>query len=207
MTTDGSYRLAMTGDTTKTVILRDSLVDGGSYGISFGAAQVVITDTIIRNMRFVGLSVSQRGIQMTRGEISNNGTGVEGASPGNVFTNVTFNGRNGTGIVVYWFGEGTAKLVMRGCTVNATIQLENRAVADLGNSSSAGNNTLRADPGVALDITGGDGPPVDAVGNTWRPVQEANSEGRYPPGKMVTGPEPAATRANYAIGGKRVLNL
>ena len=207
MTVGGSPRYVMTGNTTKAIVIGNSLVDGGSYGVSFAAAQVVITDTIIRNMRFTGLSVGQGDLQMVRGEISNNGTGVEGASVGNLFTNVTFNGRNGTGIVVYWFGEGNAKLVMRGCTVNATIQLENRAVADLGNSSSAGNNTLRADPGVALDITGGDGPPVDAVGNTWRPVQEANSEGRYPPGKMVTGPEPAATRANYAIGGKRVLNL
>jgi hypothetical protein len=204
MTQGGPARYVMSGNTTKTVVLRDSLVDGGSFGLTFGNAQVTITNTIVRNMKFDGVDPGSGGWQMIGGEVSNNGVGLEGGNPNNSFTNVTF---AGTGLVIYWFGTGSSKLVLRGCTLGGLIQLENAAVADLGTTTSPGNNTFRPSQGVGLEIIGG-GAPVDAVGNTWKPsAQGADAQGHYAPGTSVQGPIAGASTDNFTVGTGRVLNL
>ena len=96
-----------------------------------------------------------------------------------------------------------ATLTMRGCTLsNNTIggDLGVRAVADFGTIMSPGKNVFNNE-GVGLLVEGGNGTQaVQAVGNIWKPVQGADSNGRYSPGTIVPGPIPCdSSSGNFCI--------
>jgi hypothetical protein len=213
MAIGGSARYVMSGNTTQTFMISDSILDNGSYGIGFRTARVTIVNTIIRNTRFPNLISGLGGMSMTGGALMNSNTDLfeNGAPSGSsanatIFTNVTF---TGAGLVAYWSENGNTKLVMRGCATNSAIQITLGAVVDLGTATNPGNNTFRSDLDAALQILDCNGPPIDAVGNTWRPlVQGANDVGRYPMDTKIKGPmPPMGPRTNYSIGGACVLNL
>lgn len=208
----GNLQSAITGNTTKPFVLSDSLIDGGENGLWLGAAPIVVSNTIIRNMRLDSITDGSGGLQMTGGELSGSNAGVEGGQASDSFTNVVF---NNNWVSVEWFGTGGHKLVMRGCNVKATgigtdstsISLIRLGAADLGTPASPGNNIFQANDGVILYIEGGPAAPIDAVGNTWGPVQGANSQGRYPAGTTIHGPVFTVPGNNYRLGEDGVLNL
>jgi hypothetical protein len=74
----GNLQNVMTGNTTKPFVLTDSLLDGGDYGVGLAAAPVVVSNTIIRNMRFTSIEGGSGGLQMTGGELSGGSEGAEG---------------------------------------------------------------------------------------------------------------------------------
>jgi uncharacterized Zn-binding protein involved in type VI secretion len=169
-------------------------------------------NTTIRNMHFDAVLGGSGGLQMTGGELSGSNAGAEGGQASDSYTNVVFNNNV---MSVYWAGLGSHKLVMRGCNVRATgigtgttsINLNGSAAADLGTAASPGNNIFQSNDGVILYIEGGPVAPIDAVGNTWGPVQGANSQGRYPAGTTIHGPVFAVPGNNYRLGENGVLNL
>jgi hypothetical protein len=93
---------------------------------------------------------------------------------------------------------------MRGCTITQNlgdgIYLFDNAAADLGTTADPGGNTLTSNAGIGLDIDGNFGARlITAVGNTWNPnVQGADGQGHYT-AAVVTGPDTAATGANFAV--------
>ena len=208
----GNLQSAITGNTTKPFVLTDSLLDGGETGLFLAAAPTVVSNTIIRNMRGDAIGGGSGGLQMTGGELSGCNAGAEGGVASDSYTNVVF---NNNGISIYWYGTGSHKLVMRGCNVRATgagssaisLWMENSSAADFGTLASPGNNIFQANDGINLLIVGGTAAPIDAVGNTWKPVQGANSQGRYPAGTTIHGPVNNVQGNNFAIGEGGALNL
>jgi hypothetical protein len=120
---------------------------------------------------------------MTGGELSNNGRGGVDVV-GGVWSFIGVTMKQNAGFGIYFQGDLPAPgtLTMRGCTVTGdhdAVYLFDEAAADLGTAASPGNNTLQSILGVGLDIDGATVTRIDAVGNTWRAVQGANSEGKY----------------------------
>lgn len=209
----GCTQTVMPITTNKSFILRDSIVDGGYIGISFSprssSVQATITNTIVRNLKndALGGGTNLGGsvtLDMNGGELSNNGRGGLDAGGGTwSLTNVTMTQNVVFG--VYFSGDVSVPtlLTMRGCTVSGTsdaIYLFDQAAADLGTATSPGNNTFQSSLGVGLDIDGAAQPHIDAAGNTWRAVQGADPQGRYPSGSApISGPIDRVSGNNYAI--------
>jgi len=190
--------------------LSGSMVDGGSMGIEvFGSGSppslpVTITNTTLRNLQF-GLLITGAMTRIASSAITDNVTGLQGASGSWSLTKVTIS-RNSLGIVIS--GDtvnGPSLLTMRDCAVanhtNNGIELFDYTDADLGTTASPGNNVLTSNFPVGLLIGGPAGPTqIDAVGNTWVPnVQDADAVGHYPTVATVTGPIGSVFGNNFAI--------
>jgi hypothetical protein len=222
----GCSQTVMPVTTNKPFTLSDSILDGGTDGISFAprssTLQAMISNTIVRNVKndALGGGTGLGGtvvFQMFGGELSTNGRGGAEVIGGDwSFTNVTMNQNGAFGI--YFQGDYTPAidtLTMRGCTISGVpngIYLFDDAFADLGTVASPGSNSFLSSGGVGLDIDGssltGSPTSIDAVGNTWRAnVQNADPNGRYPSMPTVTGPVGVVSGHNFAISQNWLLNL
>jgi hypothetical protein len=209
----GCTQTVMMVTTNKPFMLSDSIFDGGADGLSFSprssTLQVTIVNTIMRNLKndALGGGVQFGGLvtfNMSGGEVSNNGRGAVESFGGNwSFTNVTMTQNLVFGIYFQGLLPAPGTLTMRGCTVSGSpdaIYLFDEAAADLGTAVSPGNNTFQSALGVGLDIDGSTQPRIDAVGNTWRAVQGADPQGRYPSGiAPISGFVDRVAGNNYAI--------
>jgi hypothetical protein len=173
----------------------DVLIDGGGNGAGIrlgspsgsGPTQATLNNAIVRNVNDDALNVGNATVQMTGGELSHiHGTGFDVVGGKLSLTNVSIVMNSGAA-----FYSQDTMLTMRGCTVANNSQggdLGVRAVADLGTVMDPGNNVFN-NSGVGLLIEGGNGTQlIQAVGNTWKPVQGAGSNGKYVLGTSVPGP-------------------
>ncbi len=189
---------------TKSFTLSESLLDGGFGGVEIGSprsvspTQAALTNVTIRNMDAQALGVGNAMGHMTGGALSHTRSTSFSILGGTwSFTNVIIENSN-SGIFVQ-----EADLIMRGCTVSGNgvgIALSDAANVDLGTTSSVGNNVIR-NTLMGLVVEGGaTGPgPVKAVGNTWKPVQGADVQGKYSVGTVVPGPVVGVSGNNFEI--------
>jgi len=201
--------------TNKSFVLSDGVIDGGVNGvlIETTSSDVTIVRSTIRNMKFSAINGGESIVRVTDSELSSNGDGGISAGRGNYsLTNVTMR-NNGIWGIFFWGDPSPQRgtLTMRGCTISGPadgLSLWNFAVVDLGTSGSPGNNTFQATSGVALFMDSAIGPAVvvNAVGNTWRPVQGANASGRYSNVTVQTTADRLSGN-NYAITAPWRLNL
>jgi hypothetical protein len=209
----GCTKTVIVVTTSKPFLLSDSILDGGTAGISFlpksATLQVTILNTILRNFKndALGGGTGFGGLltfDMSGGEISNNGRGgVEAVGGLWSFTNVMMTQNGVFGIYFQGSLPAPGALTMRGCSISGTpdaIYLFDEAAADLGTAGSPGDNNFQSFAGVALDIDGATQPRIDAAGNTWRAVQGTNPQGKYPSNiAPVFGPVDRVSANNYAI--------
>jgi hypothetical protein len=99
-------------------------------------------------------------------------------------------------------------LTMRDCTISENQQggdLGDHTIVDLGTIAKPGGNTFK-NTGVGLFVETGDvTSSVQAVGNTWKPVQGADSSGKYMRGFTLTGPVACdVPDINICIGGQSI---
>lgn len=173
-------------------MIDQTLVDGGGSGISVGSppggapTQVVLENVTVRNVIADALSVRNATVRMMGGELSHtSATALEVIGGNCTLTDVSI---LSSGAAFY---SQDATLTMRGCTVsNNTVggDLGVNAVADLGTTMNPGKNVIK-NVGLGLLVEGGNGTQlVQLVGNTWKPVQGADANGKYTQGTIVPGP-------------------
>jgi hypothetical protein len=181
----------------------ESLLDGGSSGIEIippsinTPAQATLRDVIVRGMDMSALNVGNAIVQMTGGELSHTRTTSLSVIGGicSLMNVSLLNSNEG-------FYSQDASLTMRGCTVSGNAvggDLGLGAMGDLGTTMDLGNNVFK-NSGVGLLVEGENGTqPVQAVGNTWKPVQGADTSGKYGLGTVVPGPVLCDPKNNFCI--------
>jgi hypothetical protein len=184
--------------------LSDSVIDGGSRGIEINSpyanvpTQATLENVLVRNVDVDALAVANATVQVTGGELSHmRQTSLEVVGGSCSLTNVSI---LSSGAAFY---VQDATLRMRGCMISnntAGGDLGVRSTGDLGTTSDPGNNIF-SNAGIGLLIEGGNGTQLmHAVGNTWKPVQGADSNGKYVMGTVVPGPIPCDSNSgNFCI--------
>lgn len=184
--------------------LRDSVVDGGFFGIdSYDYATVTIKSSILRNQA-IGV-IGDGSVEMTDTTI----TGMSSAlSPGAgrwVLTGVSVTD-NGTALD-FEGGRASAPLTltMRGSTISRNrgdgIKIAGDVEADLGTITTPGNNVITANASVGLDVVAATSQArITAAGNTWNAgVQDADSQGQYIIVNTLAGPIAVGRGNNFAL--------
>jgi hypothetical protein len=192
-----------------------SVIGGGSYQISGGTQNT----TTVTAAFVMGINASLSGVRIevagatgvgvvfdhASGSVSSctitdcGGSGIriyQDASPSITDTDVTASG--GSGIVVH----DTAGPILRQNSITANsadgVVANDTSAPNLGDSATAGGNTIDANTGVGLN-NNTTASTIQAVGNTWRPsTQGTGINGDYAPG-LIPGVVPAAAGNNIAI--------
>jgi len=184
--------------------LRDSIVDGGFFGVnSYDYAVATIERSTLRNqaLGFLG----DGSFTITDTTITGMSTAI---SPGGgrwTLDRVTLTG-NGAGIELQTSRVPAPTLKMRGSTVSRSardgITLSGSVNADLGTAADPGNNIIAGNTGIGLMLVTSAGQPrITAVGNTWNAGrQDADGDGRYIIVATLTGPITATPGNNFALG-------
>jgi hypothetical protein len=168
------------------------LIDGGGSGIRVNSpsgsapTQVVLENVTVRNVNSDALVVGNATVRMMGGELSHtSGTDFEVIGGNCTMTDVSI---LNSGMAFY---TQNATLTMRGCMIsNNTVggDLSGGTVVDLGTTMNPGKNVIN-NVGLGLLVEGGNGTQlVQLVGNTWKPVQGADANGKYAQGTIVPGP-------------------
>jgi len=120
----------------------------------------------------------------------------QGAAPTITSTTITANG--GTGVTTF----DTSSPALRSCTITLNtsdgVLAEDTSTPNLGDSATAGFNTLTGNTGVGLN-NNTTSSTIQAVGNTWiASVQGADGSGHYGP-MLTLVPVAAVGGNNYAV--------
>jgi hypothetical protein len=187
--------------------MRDSIVEGGSFGVnSYDKAVVAIEGSTFRGqaIAFIG----EGTFELTDTTITGTGTALSSVAGTWSLTGVTITG-NGTGVDVSGFRATPVTVVLRRCDVSRNtrdgIELSGNVDADLGTIAAPGNNVITANGGVGMSVVAATGPSpgpprITAVGNTWNASrQDADGDGRYIAAGTIDGPIAAAAGNNFAL--------
>ena len=193
-----------------------SVTGGGVYAISGGtqasttvtAAFVMGVNASLSGVRIevagatgVGVVFDGAGASLSSCTITDcGGSGVriyQGGSPSITNNDVTASG--GSGIVVH---DGAGPILRQNSiTGNGAdgVEANDTSAPNLGDSATAGANTIDANTGVGLN-NNTTASTIQAVGNTWRVgTQGSDGSGNYASGPPIPGTVLAAAANNFAI--------
>jgi hypothetical protein len=170
--------------------VRDSLLDGGASGIGIApstvgtTAHASLSNVIVRNMDTDALTIANAVVDVTGGEFSH----VRQTAVSIVDGTATLTGVAIAASQVGFYSQD-CRLTMRDCRISENHlggDLGVRTICDLGTTAKPGGNVFK-NIGVGLSLDDG-APLVQAVGNTWKPVQGADANGKYVQDSTLSGP-------------------
>jgi len=194
--------------------MRDSLIDTGYVGMSIRAAataaptQATLTNVTIRNMDGGALGGGNAVVQVTGGALSSGPRGTSFSIIGGVWSLSNVALQNSQSAIYVQ----QATLTMRDCMISDNsigIDLSVGAVVDFGTASSPGGNVIKNSlMGLVVEGAIGRSGIVDAVGNTWKPLQGAGTDGKYAAHTVFHGPVAEVSGNNFELqGSDETLNL
>lgn len=190
----------------KSLTLTDTTLSGGSDAIFLNGEtgvqpnlelSVILNNTAIIDAARNAVEGAPQVFRMTGGELRNNGiSGARIFRAMSTFTNISVKDNKEFGVRL---SDG-ASLAMRGCSIqgNGRGLVLGPITANLGTTLEPGNNVIRNNAGVGVEIYGQPSQ-IIAVGNRWNSsVQGASADGTYAP-QLIAAPVPPVPGNNYSL--------